>query len=256
MNVSSIKEQFTQRLVKAKDIFTIERIDKKIAYEFVRRYHYLKDARFFSQYAYGLFLKRSHELIGVATFSPPQGIVALKGWFNVQNTDTSVMELSRLAMLPDWNGTNATSYLLSHAMRQLKAFGVRAVITLADSTRHVGSIYQVCNFKYYGLTDAKTDFYAADGRKNIRGAVKDVRGVWLPRNRKHRYAYLLDPALRPLYPEQPRPKVTETTMTSCCHNTLTVTDNRFGDHYTCPVCTGKLKQLTDSQWLDMLLKGA
>ena len=48
------------------------------------------------------------------------------------------------------------------------------------------------DFKYYGLTDKKTDFYTADGRVNPRGATKDIRGIWLPRTRKHRYAYVLD----------------------------------------------------------------
>ena len=61
--------------------------------------------------------------------------------------------------MPELNGSNASSFLLSNSMRMLKAFGVRAVITLADSSRHVGSVYQNCNFKYYGLTDPKQDMY-------------------------------------------------------------------------------------------------
>ena len=98
----------------------------------------------------------------MATFSNPQGNVALKGWFGLPNTDQSVLELSRLCVLPQLNGTNATSFLLSTSIRLLKKEGVRAVITLADDSRHSGSIYQVCNFTYYGLTDKKSDFFSSD----------------------------------------------------------------------------------------------
>lgn len=41
----------------------------------------------------------------------------------------------------------------------------RQVITLQQSDRHVGSIYQVCNFAYYGLTDPKNVFYDEFGNK-------------------------------------------------------------------------------------------
>ena len=101
---------FRNREVKAKDIFVIRLIDKPIAYDFVRRYHYLGDAKFFSKYAYGMF--HGYDLVGVATFACPQGSEALKGWFSLSNDDKSVLELTRLCMLPDLNGTNATSFLL------------------------------------------------------------------------------------------------------------------------------------------------
>lgn len=172
-------ESFKNREAKAKSIFDIEEITKPEAYEFVRRYHYLGDAKFFCVQAFGLFHKESHELVGVATYSLPQGNVALKGWFNCMNDTKDIYELSRLCMLPILNGTNATSFLLGGSIKLLKKQGfVRAVITLADSSRHVGSIYQVCNFKYYGLTDFKNDFFTnVNGkmRVNPRGAVKTSR---------------------------------------------------------------------------------
>ena len=177
--------KFINREIKANSIFIIKQIDKKVAYDFVKTYHYLGDAKFFAKFSFGLYHKETNELLGVTAFTNPQGNVALKGWFGLDNSDQSVMELSRLCVKPYLNGTNATSYLLGTSIKLLKKEDVRAVITLADDSRHNGSIYQVCNFKYYGLTDNKTDFFSADGRVNPRGSTKDVQGVWLPRTQKH-----------------------------------------------------------------------
>ena len=216
----------------------IKLVDKKVAYEFVKTYHYLGDAKFFSKFAYALYHKDSNEIMGVATFSNPQGNVALKGWFGLSNTDQSVLELSRLCVLPELNGTNATSFLLSTSIRLLKKEGVRAVITLADDSRHSGSIYQVCNFTYYGLTDKKSDFFSfTDGGKvNPRGATKDKQGVWINRTRKHRYAYIMDKELVCNYEEQPKPQKGDTNEYDCCGGTKQVLDKRFNVWYSCPKC--------------------
>lgn len=234
-------DDFKDGLVKAKSIFSIEEINKTTAYEFIRKYHYLGDAKFFSAQAFGLYHKSTGDLVGVATFAQPQGIVALKGWFGLDNSETNIYELSRLCMLPQLNGTNATSFLLGGSIKILKKQGsVRAVITLADSNRHVGSIYQVCNFTYYGLTDKKTDFYRFDGKVNPRGKTKDAHGVWIPRSQKHRYCYLLDKTLNVKYSTCERPKSDSVTITTCCNGTNKVYDARFKEWYTCPICTGKL----------------
>lgn len=173
-------EQFKNREIKAKQIFTIKEVDKMVGYEFIKKYHYLKDAKYFSMYNYGLFI--DDDLVGLATYSLPQGNVTLKGWFNLPNSTKDIMELMRLCVIPKLNGSNATSFLLSNSIKRLKKdYDIRAVITLADSSRHVGSIYQVCNFTYHGLTDKKSDFYREDGKKNPRGSTKDSKGVWIER---------------------------------------------------------------------------
>ena len=149
-------------------------------------------------------------------------------------------------MSPALNRTNATSFLLGGSIKLLKKQKrIRAVITLADSYRHVGSIYQVCNFKYYGLTAVKSDFFTADGKVNPRGATKDVRGVWLPRTRKHRYAYIIDPKLKCLYMEESKPTIDNTLEVTCCGGAGRVYDGRFKEWYTCPRCSGKLERLGD-----------
>lgn len=231
-------EQFRNREVKAKNLFTIEEIDKKVAHDFVSKYHYLKDAKFFAKYCYGLFI--DNILVGCATYTNPQGIVAMKSWFGLTNDNQDVLELSRLCMLPSLNGTNATSYLLGNTLKLLKKKQVKAVITLADDSRHVGSIYQVCNFKYYGLTDKKTDFYTWDGKVNPRGQTKDVRGVWLPRTQKHRYCYILDNSLVCLLKEQIRPNVEAISKYDCCNQTNKVFDKRHEEWFDCPKCTKEI----------------
>lgn len=242
-----IIEKFKNREVKAKNIFNIKIIPKTDAYDFIRLYHYLGDAKFMSMYSFGLFYTPTNELVGCATYSAPQGTTTLQGWFGLDNDDLTVVELSRLCLLPQLNGTNATSFLLGNSMKMLKPFGIRAVITLADSGRHIGSIYQVCNFKYYGLTDIKSDFYNSVGQKNVRGTTNDKHGVWVARTRKHRYAYILDKRLKCLYDEQPHPTEKTTIKLDCCGSTGIVFDKRFNEYYTCPICTGKLISLSQEQ---------
>ena len=239
--ITSTIESFKNREVKAKSIFTISKIDKNVAYDFIKKFHYLEDAKFFSKFAYGLYM--ADQLVGCATYTNPQGISAMKSWFGLSNSDQSVLELSRLCMLPILNGTNATSYLLGNSMKLLKKEDVKAVITLADDSRHVGSIYQVCNFKYYGLTNKKTDFFTADGKVNPRGTTKAVQGVWLPRTQKHRYAFILDKNMKVLLDECERPRDRSENSYSCCHGTHEVYDKRFNKRYTCPKCTSNIKEL-------------
>lgn len=239
---------FKERKIKAKQIFTIREVDKNTCYEFVRRYHYLANAKFFCVYGYGLYYKDEfygEEMVGCATFSNPQGTSALKGWFGLDNDCTDVLELSRLCLLPCLNNTNATSFLLGNSMKLLKKHKIRAVITLADSSHHIGSIYQVCNFKYYGLTDKKSDFYSSDGYKNPRGQTSNRHGVWVERPRKHRYCYLLDKKLKVLYDEEKAPSQKEAKGTNCCNGTKVILDSRFNELYSCPICCGYIKLIKD-----------
>lgn len=242
-------ELFKNRQIKAKDIFEIKHITKPTAYEFVKTYHYLGDAKFFCMEAFGLFYKPSNTLVGCATFSIPQGANALKGWFGLGEHDTSIYELSRLCVLPELNGTNATSFLLSGSIKEIKKEGkIRAIITLADSSRHVGSIYQVCNFKYYGLSPIRNNFYWIDengvSHNSKRGHSKEFHGAWIRRSQKHRYAYILDKNLKCLYEEvKEKPKSDLRLEVPCCGGTGVVWDRRYNEYYTCPKCTGEFKKI-------------
>lgn len=237
---------FKERKVKARDLFTIRLVDKNTCYEFVKRYHYLGNAKLpFCAYSFGMYYNGEYgeEMVGCSTFSNPQGVFTLKSWFNLDNQCQQVLELTRLCVLPCLNGTNATSFLLGNSIKLLKKYGIKAVITLADASRHVGSIYQVCNFKYFGLTQNNKDFYSIDGIKNPRGKVHDKHGVHVGRARKHRYAYILDKNLECLYEEKPYPKTSEKYTPDCCHGTKKVYDPRFNEWFTCPVCCGYIQLL-------------
>lgn len=236
-------QKFKDREIKAKNIFDIVEVDKKQARELVKKYHYLGNKQFMYTYAYGIKLKDKDEILGVAVFGVVGGISSLKGWFGLDNKTTDILELTRLVMNPILNGTNATSYLLSNAIKSLKSKKIRAIVSLADSSLHMGYIYQACNFNYYGLTDSKTDFYSIDGRLNPRGSTKDVQGVWLPRSRKHRYCYLIDKNLKVLYNEDNYPKENNFIKYDCCNGKNIVYDKRFNRYYSCPKCTGKLSEI-------------
>ncbi len=237
-------EKFKNREISAKELFTLSEIPQKMAITFCTQYHYLEDAPVKPLHSFGLWI--GGDLVGIATFSMTQGNVANKGWFGLEANDKSILELSRLAMIPQLNGTNATSYFLSACIRYFKKTKTaRAIISLADASRHVGSIYQVCNFEYFGLTNPKSDFFTPDGRVNPRGSTSVKHGVWLPRTRKHRYAYILDKNLKCLYNKCDKPKRGETLELTCCGGSHKVYDNRFNEWYTCPRCTGKLELITE-----------
>ena len=241
-------QDFKDRKIKAKKIFEIREINKSEGYSFVKKYHYLKDAKFFAKYSYGLIDKETDSLVGVATYANPQGASAIKGWIGTNNQDQRILELSRLCLHPMLNGCNASSFLLSNSMKQLKNYGVELVITLADSSRHIGSIYQVCNFKYYGLTNKKSDFYNIDGGVNKRETTKEKQGVWLPRTRKHRYAYKLNPKIEILYKEQPKPTKKQAFVRECCGGKGYTYDKRYGVYYNCPICSNEpLTKLSEEE---------
>ncbi len=52
---------------------------------------------------------------------------------------------------------------------------IRAIISLAESTRHVGSIYQVCNFKYFGLEKIYNFYYADNSLSLAKESSKNER---------------------------------------------------------------------------------
>ena len=239
-------EMFKNREIKAKDIFVVEQINVKVARDLITKYHYLGAKKFMITYAYGIRLTDDTEYLGAAVFGQVGGGVALKGWFGLSNDHTDILELTRLVMNPILNGTNATSYLLSKGIKELKKKGIRAIISLADSSRHYGYIYQACNFGYYGITNPKTDFYCTVNgqlKANPRMATKGVQGVWLPRTQKYRYCYIIDKELVPKYTKEEYPKGDSHVQPKCCNGTHIVYDNRFNKYYTCPKCTGKLEEI-------------
>jgi hypothetical protein len=194
-----------------KSDYYIEKISKKEAEELLLKYHYLKDfsKSFKSGYNYGLFKKNDFSplkiggLLGVCIFTGLPVPEIAKGAFGLErNEQEGLFELSRLCIHPETQQSeyNITSWFVSRAIRQLrKDTKVKAIISYADNDFHTGTIYRACNFKYCGLTDAKKDFYYADGTKHSRGKIKGAAGEWKERSRKHRYVMVFDKTLKVLW---------------------------------------------------------
>ena len=191
-----------------KSDFYIDKVTKKQSEELLLKYHYLKDISkgFKSGYNYGLFKNNEFSplniggLQGVCIFTGLPVPEVAKGAFGLErNEQQGLFELSRLCIEPDTQSReyNITSWFVSRAIRQLrKDTEVKAILSYADNDYHSGTIYRACNFKYYGLTDRKKDFYYSDGTKHSRGKVKGSEGEWKERSRKHRYLMVFDKQLQ------------------------------------------------------------
>jgi hypothetical protein len=197
-----------------KSDYYIDRITKKQAEELLLTYHYLKDISkgFKSGYNYGLFKKNDFsplnigQLLGAIIFTGLPVPEVAQGAFGLErNEQQGLFELSRLCIHPDTQSGehNITSWFVSRAIKQLrKDTEVKAIISYADSDFHSGTIYRACNFVYAGLTDAKKDFYYADGTKHSRGKMKGAAGEWKDRSRKHRYVMVFDKNLKLLWTDE------------------------------------------------------
>lgn len=185
--------------------FYVDKISYIEAYKLVKKYHYLGSKRFIGQFCFGLF--NEGEIIGAVVYSP----------LSVPNSATSAfglprghypefLEMSRMVLEPQYNGKNLGSMLIARSLKELKKYKIKAVISYADSSRHLGHLYQATNFGYYGLSPQKNDFIFANGTKLSRGKSKGCEGKWIPRSRKHRYVYLIDKKIQVIWDKKPYPK--------------------------------------------------
>lgn len=187
----------------SKDLFKIDLVSKKEASDILLKYHYLKDISkgFKSGFNVGLFHKDI--LVGICIFTGFPVPELVTGMFGLPRTEQEgFFELSRLCLIPEIQNLehNITSWFVSRAIRFLrKNKKVRAILSYADSDFHSGIIYRACNFSYYGLTDAKKDFFIkqSDGSfiKHSRGKTKGLEGEWRCRSRKHRFVIIYDTSL-------------------------------------------------------------
>ena len=197
-----------------KSDFYIDIVSKKQAEELLLQYHYLKDISkgFKSGYNYGLFQRNEFSplniggLKGVVIFTGLPVPEIAKGAFGLErNEQQGLFELSRLCIHPQTQQSeyNITSWFVSKAIRQLrKDTAVKAILSYADNDFHSGTIYRALNFRYCGLTDAKKDFYYANGTKHSRGKVKGIPGEWRERSRKHRFVMVFDKTINILWKEE------------------------------------------------------
>lgn len=190
-----------------KQDFKIAAISKQESAAILLKFHYLKDHSkgFKSGYNYGLFY--FSELVGVIIFTAFPVPELVQGMFGLpRNDQEGFFELSRLCITPDMQASehNLASWFVSRAIKQLrKETKVRCILSYADSDYHQGIVYKASNFKYYGLTDPKKDFWILqpDGTyiKHVRGKMKGLAGEWRERSRKHRFVLVFDKNLKILW---------------------------------------------------------
>jgi hypothetical protein len=196
-----------------KEKYFIERITRYVAKKLLDQYHYLhEDGNYRSGYNYGLFDKEKRILVGVCVFHTVSAKEIAKGCFGIDGFKLEgFYELGRLCINPHNHEKNITSFFLSNSINIFrKQTKVSALLTYADTGHHIGYIYQACNFKYYGLTDQKNDFFVKQFngtfKKLQRGKCRHLDGEWRPKNQKHRYLITYDKNLIPLWQEQSYPK--------------------------------------------------
>jgi hypothetical protein len=199
-----------RRLVVAKSDYSIGLVSKDQCVDLLRKHHYLSSISkgFKSGMNYGLHC--NGQVVGVCIFTGWPVPELLKGCFGLpRNQQDGFWELSRLVLDPKHQGAehNLASWFVSKSMSALRtANNVRCILSYADDGFHKGTVYAACNFKYYGLSAEKKDFWfkEVDGsfKKHSRGPVKGRDGEWRPRNRKHRFLIINDKKLACKWVEQ------------------------------------------------------
>ena len=167
--------------------FTPTKEVKRISYDdtkpFILNVHYARRMPCI-QYAFGLFINGL--LVGCVTFGQPASPSLCKGIAGEENRKR-VLELNRLALLPEYNGQNRASYLVGQALKMLPNHTF--VVSYADTAwTHVGYVYQATNFLYTGCTKPRTDKYSESGHSRHYSKNETRRQL---RSAKHRYVYLV-----------------------------------------------------------------
>ena len=160
----------------------VKQITYKDCIPFIMNIHYARRVPCV-QYAFGLF--ENDTLIGVCTFGQPASPSLCKGVAG-EEFRKRVLELNRLVLLPEYNGNNRASVLVSRSLKLLpKGY---YIISYADweGWGHVGYIYQATNWLYTGMTKSRTDKYSEGHSRHY--AQDETRRSY--RTSKHRYIYL------------------------------------------------------------------
>ncbi len=186
------------KLFATKKDYIVKQINFKEAKELVIKYHYSEKLPP-SSYYFGLFCKK--ELVGVCTFALPTS-PHYRTMLNIDKGQT-ILELNRLAL--KYNIKNEASLLIS---RCLKTFDKNTIIiSYADTEKlHDGIIYQAANFKYYGLTEKRKEYYIK-GMHSKTIADLGLDAPYRNRPQKHRYIYCLNGNYTDIkYKQAPYPK--------------------------------------------------
>ena len=179
--------------------YVVNKIDCKIAKEYIIKNHYAHGCHNAPSPCYGLF--DNNKLIGVLMFATPCSENVRSSVFGKEYKDW-VIELHRLHIL-DITPKNTESWFIAKCLKKLKNDkpNIRCVISFSDSTQgHEGIVYRATHFYYCGKTGKATFYIDETGRlrhphQNGVNITKDIalsKG-WKPCTRlsKNRYIYLL-----------------------------------------------------------------
>ena len=192
-----------------KEDFYIDNVKKCEVRDLLNTFHYLRhESKDFkvSPYSYGLYRNSVTDVLhiggplAVCIFTNlPVPEIAVGAFGLQRHEQEGLYELSRLCVHPDVQKEeyNITSWFVSRCIKKFRRdTEVKAILSYADSSHHSGIIYRATNFKYYGKTDSKSDFWIeqSDGSyiKHSRGPIKGLEGEWRERSRKHRYLMIFD----------------------------------------------------------------
>jgi hypothetical protein len=205
------------------DMIEVRQLQNWETHEWLLHVHYAKRLPSIS-FAFGLFVDNAMK--GLVTYGTPVASTLRDGVAGKQCADI-VLELNRLVFIKSVK--NHPSMLVGRSLRMLPKPSI--VVSFADTDqRHIGYVYQACNFIYTGLSAKRTD-WKVKGMEHLHGATiadqsrgKPNRAEWMrekhgdnfylqDRPRKHRYIYIvakgqqrkaIQSAL--LYSAQPYPK--------------------------------------------------
>ena len=196
-------KQLTRENMSKKNL-TVAEVTKEQCKDLLGKYHYLSGISkgFKSGFNYGLFF--GDDIVGVCIFTGFPVPELAKGCYGLDRSDQSgLIELSRLCLDPEKQSSehNLASWFVSRAIKALKKITkVRAILSYADYDFHQGTVYRACNFKYYGLSAIKKDFWelkeSGDFVKHSRGKTKGLKGEWRRRSQKHRFLITYDKKLK------------------------------------------------------------
>lgn len=132
------------------------------------------------QYAYGLF--DNDKIVGIVTYGQPASPSLCAGIAGKEHKK-DVLELNRLVILPEYNGKNCASFLISKSLKMLPHR--KYIVSYSDcgGWGHNGYVYQASNFYYTGTTKPRTDKYSSGHSRHYE---KDEKRRQF-RSAKHRY---------------------------------------------------------------------
>jgi len=191
------------------DYITFVEVGTESAKRILKQYHYLTGISkgFKSGINYVLYSNKLGRVVGVCIFTGFPVPELAKGCYGLKrDQQEGLFELSRLCLDPEVQGVehNLASWFTARCIKDLrKRVVVKSILSYADCDYHKGTVYKALNFKYYGLTAKKKDFWIlqTDGSyiKHSRGKTRGVEGEWRDRSRKHRYLITYDKSLKCLW---------------------------------------------------------